>query len=407
MNYLKLAWRNIWRNKRRTFITIASVLFALFFALIMRSMQLGTYARMTDNIVQSYTGYIQIHKNGYWNDKDINNTLLCNDDLLDTISKIENVSMVVPRLESFALASSGQQTKGVLLIGTDPEKENELTQLAKKVTAGSYIKKYDDGVMVAEKLADYLHIKVNDTLVLIGQGFHGVSAAGKYPVKCILHFSSPDLNSQMVYSGLQTCQEFYSAQNRVTSISLNIKDKDRIDETYGTIKKTLNKSKYEVMKWDELLVELVQYIKLDNISGLIYLFILYMVIAFGVFGTVLMMTTERIKEFGVMTAIGMQKFKLSAIVILEMLLLGIIGIASGIIISLPIIIYYYNHPIWLGGKLEEVYAVYGFEPLLCFSIDYSYFINQSIVVMIIVLLAIIFPVVRIGKLNIINALRSK
>jgi putative ABC transport system permease protein len=369
-------------------------------------MQLGTYARMIDNIVQSYTGYMQIHKKGYWDDKDINNTFICNDSLTGSISKINNVRTVVPRLESFALSSSGQQTKGVLLIGIEPDKEDELTHVTKKITKGSYLNKDDNGVLVAGKLANYLHVNINDTLVLIGQGFHGVSAAGKYPVRGILHFTSPDLDNQMVYMGLKACQEFYSAESRVTSISLNIKNKDEIDKTCNDIKNNLHNGYYEVMKWDELLVELMQYIKMDNLSGLLYLCILYMVIAFGVFGTVLMMTTERIKEFGVMTAIGMQKIKLAVIVILEMILLGLMGILSGIAVSLPIIIYFYFNPIRLTGQVEKVYEVYGMEPLMCFSVDYGYFLNQSLVVLIIVLFAIFFPVVKIFRLNIINALHK-
>src|ERR1035438_1735805 len=145
MNLLKLAWRNIWRNKRRTLLTTASILFALFFALTLLSLQKGTYSHMFNNIVQVYTGFIQIHKNGYWNDKDINNTFRGSDSLVKVIDNIENVSEAVPRLESFALASSGQETKGIAVVGTAPEKEDRMTHLKKKLISGKYLETNDEG----------------------------------------------------------------------------------------------------------------------------------------------------------------------------------------------------------------------------------------------------------------------
>ena len=179
MNYLELAWRNIWRNKRRTLITAASIFLAIFLALIMRSMQIGSYARIIDSIVHTYTGYIQVHKKGYWDEKDINNSFVLSDSLLRQVSSIPNVTVATPRLESFALASSGPKTKGVLVIGVQPGMEERLSAADQLVVKGKYLAPSDSGVLLARKLAEYLELKTGDTLVLIGQGYHGVSAAGK------------------------------------------------------------------------------------------------------------------------------------------------------------------------------------------------------------------------------------
>ena len=116
----KLTWRNLWRNKRRTLITVTAITFAVVLTTIMRSMQLGSYERMLDNGVRFYTGYIQIHKNGYWNEKIIDNSFRNDKQLLGSIEAIENVNAAVPRIESFALASYGVQTKGALILGIDP-----------------------------------------------------------------------------------------------------------------------------------------------------------------------------------------------------------------------------------------------------------------------------------------------
>ena len=146
--YLKIAWRNLWRNRKRTIITMSSVFFAVFLAAMMRSMQLGTYDVMEDNTIRNGTGHIQLHQQGYWDDRSINNTFSGGDSLSRKIAQAENVELAVPRLESFALASSGALSKGVAVIGTDPESENEASKLEKRIVEGRYLEKGDDGVLV-------------------------------------------------------------------------------------------------------------------------------------------------------------------------------------------------------------------------------------------------------------------
>ncbi|MDH5379829.1 MAG: ABC transporter permease, partial [Cyclobacteriaceae bacterium] len=127
--YLKLAWRNIWRNKRRTWITVAAIAFAVFFSAILKSSQLGSYARMIDNVARFYTGYIQVQGKGYWDDKTLDTSFEYNNNLLQKIGNINYVEVAAPRIESFTLTSFGSQTKGALVLGIDPGPENLLTHV--------------------------------------------------------------------------------------------------------------------------------------------------------------------------------------------------------------------------------------------------------------------------------------
>jgi ABC-type antimicrobial peptide transport system permease subunit len=156
-----------------------------------------------------------------------------------------------------------------------------------------------------------------------------------------------------------------------------------------------------------MLVELVQYIKSDNASGLIMLAILYLVVAFGVFGTVVMMTAERTREFGIMVSIGMKKWKLAVVTLLEMLFIGILGIIAGVIVSLPVIGYYYLHPVYYGGDMGAIVEKYGFEPLMYFAFQPDFYIVQSFIVALIVLCAACYPITRILRLKEIKAIHSK
>jgi ABC-type antimicrobial peptide transport system permease subunit len=144
----------------------------------------------------------------------------------------------------------------------------------------------------------------------------------------------------------------------------------------------------------------------DNMSGGVMIGILYLVIAFGIFGTVLMMTAERRREFGVLVAVGMQKTKLAAVVTIEMLYIGVMGILSGSAIALPLIYIGYYNPIRFGGEMAKMYEDYGMEPVMPFlPIDW-YFFWQTVVVAIIVVIAVIYPFRKIFKMKVVNSLKA-
>ena len=404
--YIKLAWRNIWRNKRRTIITAASIFFAIFFALIMRALQLGSYGNMIDNAVTMYSGHLQVHAQGYWDNKSINRTLVRTDELIGSIQRDERVEQVVPRLESFALGSSGPQTKGVLVMGVVPKKQDAMSNLSDRLVAGSYFTGGEQAAVVGQTLADYLQLGVNDTLVLLGQGYHGATAAGKYRIKGIVDIPKPDLDNKMVYLPLATAQGMYMAPNRVTTLAINLNEHDDLQGVQHYLSRQLPRDKYEVKTWREIMPELVQQIQSDNASGWILLVILYVIIAFGVFGTVMMMINERKREFGVMIAVGMHKARLAMIVTVEMLFIGLLGLLAGIAGSMPVILYYHYHPIRLSGEVAESIKTFGIEPIMPMAWQADFYINQTLIVAAIVLVAVVYPVYSITRIRAVKAMRG-
>lgn len=404
--YFKIAWRNLWRNKRRTILTILSVFFAVFLALMMRSMQLGSYDMMIETSVKNSTGYIQIHGKGYWDDKTINNTMVTSEELENKVRNIPNVTQVIPRLESFALASSGEQTKGVSLTGIDAEEEDRVTGLKSKIIQGRYLEDGDQGIMVSAGLAEYLRLNVKDSVVLISQGFHGISASGLYEIIGIVEFTTPDMNNNMMFMDLAESQYFFAAPERITSLSIMLDNPDKISKTVEQISE-IDSENFEVMTWEEMLTEVVQSIQGDNVGGLFMLGILYLVVGFGIFGTVLMMTLERKREFGIMVAVGMRRTKLATIVFIETIIIGIIGIISGILGSLPLIHYFVNNPVKLTGEAAKAMLEYNMEPVMPFMMEPGFFINQGITVVAITLITALYPLVTIKRFEVITAIRGK
>ncbi len=385
---------------------MTSVYLAVVFALFMRSMQFGSYDNMIENSVKLSTGHIQIHKTGYWEDKSINNTFENNNEILQKINSVGEVTITVPRLESFALASSGNFTKGTLVIGINPSLENDLNKLSDKIISGEYLSENDGSAVVAEKLAEYLNVTVGDTIILLGQGYHGITAAGAYRIKGILKMPVPEMNKQLVYLSLPESQYLYAADDKITSYSIILSSNDYLGDSIDKLKSFLDEKEYEVMPWQTMNKEMVQAIEGDNAGGIIMLAILYLIIGFGIFGTVMMMTLERKKEFAVLVAIGMQRSKLSLTVFFESFIISSISVIIGIILSIPILYYLHVNPIPLSGDLAKTIEQFGIEAILPFSIDSYFFFEQTLIVFLISVLASLYPIFIISKFTVIKSLRS-
>jgi ABC-type lipoprotein release transport system permease subunit len=468
----KIAWRNLWRNKRRTIITSSSVFFAVFFAVLMRSYELGSYDLMILNFIGSYSGYLQIQHVKYQDNPSVDYSFEYTDSLADAVSHINKVVSVAPHIESFALASSGTQTKGVAVLGINTQMErnfsNPENKLVKyRITPESVarirqsptippsvadkieksmgtsfssraryeldidlsdieVKKYmneilesskisngflsdnDNGVLVSDRLAGYLKVGIGDTVVLMGQGYHGTTAAGVFPVRGVIKMPSPEIDNKLIIMTIRSAQEFFGEEGLITSLSVNLtgKTKRTMSEVQNKINTLLTEKDIVTKTWEELNPVLVQQIQGDSQTGIATLTMLYFIIFFGIFGTVLMMITERTREFGVLISIGMQRSHLKRIVTFEMILLGTLGLIAGLLASSPVILYFYYNPIVLKGDIGKMMEDYGWDAIMPTAWFGPYFYWQAVVVGIMVILATLYPLRKISKLKEIEALRS-
>ena len=396
--YFLLSWRNLWRNKKRTVIAAASVFFAVLLAVVMRSGQRGSYSYMIDSSAKLFTGYLQIQGNGYWDNRSLDKSIVLKSEQQKKISEISHVTAIAPRLEAFSLVAFETSTKVAQIIGIDPAREDRLTGLKKRIIKGNYLSSASDGVLIAKGLADLLKITSGDNLIIYGQGYHGQIAAAKLPVAGIVNLPFPELNNSMVYLTLQEARDVFSAYNRITSLAVMVDNIQNLPAIMNSIRK-ITADDFTIMTWDEMLPDLVQNIELDNASGIIMLIILYIVIAFGVFGTVMMMTSERQKEFGILISVGMKKAKLILVTTVETIFISFLGVVAGILGSIPIIFYLHFNPIRMTGEAAKAFESIGVEPIMNFSTDPQIFLHQSIVVLIIALATAVYPVLFINRIQ--------
>jgi ABC-type lipoprotein release transport system permease subunit len=279
-----------------------------------------------------------------------------------------------------------------------------MTDWNKRLIDGELLKPNSQSINIGKGIAKYYDLQIGDTLIFIGQGYHGMQAVGAFQVSGILDMKNPALNNISVFMSLSSAQEFLSAEGLMTHLVINKKEYSDEKEIVTSLQKDLNEN-YEIMSWQEMMPEIEQVIQADSAGGLIMIFILYMIITFGIFGTVLMMTQERKYEFGVVVSIGMKKVKLMISMVYETIFLTSIGILLGILLSRPIVLHYYNNPLEFPAEEAEMMESQGFEAVIPFMSSYDIPITHGLIIFFISLIICIYPIITIYKLNPIKAMK--
>jgi len=290
-------------------------------------------------------------------------------------------------------------------VGIDPQKENDITGLQSKMTKGIYLKKGDSAVLVSEGLAGRLKLNPGDTIVLISQGYHGATAAGKYRIQGILKFGSPELNDKALFMPLPLAQDLFSAYGMITSYVLSLKNPKLLEQTAESIRSAIG-TDYEVMTWKQMMPEIQQHIATDSNNMQAVQLLLYLLISFGIFSTLLMLMVERKFEMGMLVAVGMKKVKLAILLLIESIFTVISGCLLGILVSIPLVFYLNKHPIRLGGETAKIYERFGFEAIFPTSTSIEIFISQGIIVLVIGLILSLYPVYKTLRLNPVTAMKK-
>lgn len=413
---LKLAWRNLWRQKRRTLLTASALALALVLSLLMRSFQEGSYSANIDTVARLSTGLIQLQHPEFKESQSIDDLLPATPEFIQFALSHKLLSTVLPRIESFALAASGNKSKGVLVFGIDADAENRYSALAKKIVEGQYLTSQNSfqkdikatnhqPALIAQGLAKKLGLILGSELVLYGQGYRGQTAAALFTIQGILHFPMPELNNSMVYLNLPDAQRFYSTGSMVTSWVLHTDKFDNIEMVVNSLKQHYTDD-INVRDWKDLSPETAQQISLDRVSGIFIMYLLYGIVGFGLFATLLMMTLERQREFAVMLATGLLRHKLLIMITIESLMIGLLGISIGLTIALPTLIGFLLNPITLTGETATMMLEMGYEPILPVLFSTQLIFDQIVIVLSLLALCLIYPMWRLYRLDLVSALKG-
>ena len=354
---IKMAWRNIWRNPRRSILTMSAIAFATVLLVFMLSWQFGSYATMINSAVKTQTGHLQVQAEAYKDKRSMHLVVPDPAAVGAVLDGIPEVAAYTFRSNAFSLVSSKSRTYGAMVIGIDPSREAKVSTLEQLVREGDYLSDEDgQQALVGKLLARNLKITIGDEFVVLGQGRDGSIAATVVKVKGIFSSGQDAFDRSSVPIPLKTFQEVYAMRGAVheavaicDSLDSVPAAKQRLAEG---IKNLGGKRSLVVLDWLELMPGLIQAIRLDLASGFIMYIILIVVVAFSILNTFLMAIFERTREFGVLMAIGTTPGRLSKILLVESTTMTLVGIVFGMIAGSLVTWYFQVHGIVISGASE-------------------------------------------------------
>lgn len=403
---LKLAWRNIWRNKRRSILTLLAVTFAVIASIAMRGIQEGTYELNIKNAVEMFSGYLQIQEKGYLSNPSLAKSFKPTEDLKSTLSNVHGIKAYSTRINADGLISFKDNSLGCAIFGLNPQSSQETSRIFSKLNEGRFFTELESyEIVIGYKLLKNLKADIGDEIVILAQGFDGSLGNMKFKIVGTTKMGMQDFDAMSVFMDTKSAQELLSLYGRITALAIDINSFDDLYDIKEEIKANLKNEELVVLDWKELMPDFEQSIQLDNISGIFFLAILFVIVAFGILNTVLMSVTERFKEFGISLSIGMSNYKLVLVVLLETLFITIIGLILGNIIGFGINLYIFNNPIQFGSEYAWMYEEYGFLPRIEASLKFSVFFNSSISILIASVVAAVYPIIKVIRLEPLKGIR--
>lgn len=404
---LRLAWRNLWRHARRTWLTIGAMVFSNILLVFMMSLQFGMYGLMIDNTLQVFSGHMQIQAPGYKDDQKMRQVVPGVQPLAATLRKELNSDLIAARGWAFGLASSEERSYGVGIYGVEPGFEPKVSNIPGLVKAGRYLVENNAmEIVVGEVLARNLRVAVGDELTLLGSGVDGSFAAAVVEIVGVFESGVKDIDRNIAEMPLGAFQEVFFMNGAGHQVVL-------FAESLGATTLLLQKVEgllpagedLVVQDWDALQPGLKQAIKADISSAFFMYFILVILVAFSVLNTQLMSVLERTREFGIVMALGLRPGRLGRLVMLETAMMGFVGLVLGSIAGAIVTSWFTTNGLAVPG-MDEMAAQFNLPSRMYPRVNLLTMLAGPVVVFLFTLLAAVYPALRLHKLHVVAAMRA-
>ena len=404
---LRLAWRNLWRHPRRTWLTTGAMVFSNVILVFMISMQVGMYQMMIDNSLRASVGHLQVQARGYNEEQKMRQTVPDVERLAADLRAGLGLDTVAPRASAFALASSADRSFGIQVVGVDPDAETRVSSLPGLVEEGRFLRGADaPEIVVGTVLARNLRVGVGDELTLLGSGRDGSFAATIAIVVGILDAGNPDMNRALAQVPLAFFQDTFAMGSSGHAVVMLAPDLFQVGALGARAEALLPAGEdLVVLDWDALMPGLKQAIQADISSAAFMYLVLIVLVAFSVLNTQLMSVLERTKEFGVVMSLGVSPGHLGRLVLLETALMGVIGMILGVAIGGALVVWFSIHGFSFPG-LQEMAGQFNLPSRIYMLVTATGLFFGPTVVLLASLLASLYPAARLHWLEPVDAMRA-
>jgi ABC-type lipoprotein release transport system permease subunit len=404
---LRMAWRNLWRHKRRTWLTATAMIFSNVLLIFMISLQFGSYEMMINNTLQAFSGHIQVQREGYNDNPKLRNSIPGIVALADQLRRTVPDVAVTARGSAFALASSEQRSLGIQIIGVQPEFEPAVSTFPGLVTQGRYLQEPDAAeIVIGAVLARNMKVSIGDELTLLGSGRDGSFAAGVVTVRGIFDSGSADIDRSLAEVPLAYFQETFGMQDHGHSIAISANGLENVAAAQIGVDSVIKGMEgLTVLDWDQLHPGLKQAIQADLSRAWFMYGVLIILVAFSVLNTQLMSVLERTREFGVISALGIKPRKLASLVMLETTLMALLGLLIGLVLGWTLALYFNSTGFSYPG-MEEMAGKFNLPDRMYPSVTFFSMLLGPSVVFLFSLLASVYPATRLFRLQPVEAMRA-
>lgn len=398
----RMAWRNLWRNPRRTAVVLTAISVGIAGCVLSMAINLGVMTGMIDTAIRSGLGHLQIHADGWEDNPELEVRLTQGETpFANALDAVPEVRHWAPRLQAQGLVASSRASVGVSIVGVDPERERGVSVAAASIDEGEWLGE-PKRLVLGHKLASRLEARIGTKLVISAQDLSGELTGQAYRVAGIIRASSRDLDDGLVFLRLEDAQSLFGMGNAISEVVIVTEDRERVATIQQKLQAALEAGP-EIRTWEQLEPLLVYMVEtFDSMAWIMYAAV-FIAMAFGIANVLLMAVFERTREIGMMRAVGMSRVRVVAMVVLESTLVTMIGLGLGVGLGLV--------GVWLlrdgidistwAGSLDD----YGIESVLKPSMRPRDMIAPVLIGAITAILSSFWPALRAGLAKPADALR--
>jgi len=402
----RISWRNIWRNKSRTFVIITAIALGLWGGIFSTAFMNGMTEQQIYSSIHTETGHIQINAKGFLLNYDMLQYIPNADSMAVSIERDPAVAAVSPRIQMMAMASTASSSTGVMINAVEIDKQKKVSDLHKSVIKGTYFE--DDRsnpIVIGQQLADKLHANIHSRIVMTLQTLENEITYAAFTVVGIYRTHNSDFDRQQVFVRRKDLQSLISFPEHAASlITVLLNKTDDSKEVTARLKKQY--PSLEVQDWQQLSPMTQVMSGTIKQFSLIFVGIILIALAFGIINTMLMAVLDRTREIGMLLSIGMSPSKVFRMIMLETILLSLTGAAAGVMVSVFTIMYFNHAGIDLSMLGEGANAL-GYSTMVYPSLGFEFYLQLAALVIFIAMIAGIFPAVRALKMNPSEAIRGE
>ncbi len=404
---LRLAWRNLWRQPRRTWLTTGAMVFSNVLLVFMISLQFGMYGLMIDNTLQVFSGHMQIQAPGYIDDQKMRQVVPDAAGLAARLRSELGSDTIAARGWAFGLASSAERSYGIAIYGVEPAFEPRVSNIPGLIEEGRYLGDFAAyEIVIGSVLARNLRVTVGDEITLLGSGLDGSFAAAVLQVAGIFKSGVKDIDRNIAEMPLGAFQEIFYMEGAGHQVVIMAPSLGEVGALHARVEAAVaNEAGLVLHDWDALQPGLKQAIQADMSSAFFMYGILVILVAFSVLNTQLMSVLERTHEFGVVMALGMKPGRLGRLVMLETAMMGFLGLVLGALAGATL-------TIWLGIRgytipgMEEMAAQFNLPSRIYPRASVLSTLIGPVVVFVFSVLASVYPAWRLRRLHPVEAMRA-